>query len=105
MDYIVDNSQVYTRKVTDGGTIIVVYHDAEYHFKLALDDDTATAQIYDYLDVAQDTDGVEVTFTVDGGQHKVQTERGAVSIAVPSGTKEITVSAPGYRSDTISIGS
>lgn len=76
MEYIVNNSQVYTKRVTDGGTVIVTYHDAEYHFRLTSDGGTVTAQIYDYLGEQQDTDGVEVTFDIDGKQQVLRRRAG-----------------------------
>lgn len=105
MEYIVEDNGVYTRKVTEAGTIIVAYHDAEYHLRLTQDGDTVTAQVYDYLGEQQDVDGVEVTFGAGEWSETVETTDGAASVAVPEGAVEVTASATGYRAGLITIGS
>jgi len=96
MEYIVEDGVVYTQYETAGGSVIKAYHDTQYHLRLTAEDGEVTATIYDYLGEPQETDGVTVTFTVDGHEWTAETVQGVATIDA-EGYETVTVTADGMR--------
>ena len=104
MEYIVEDGAVYSQYTTAGGSVITAYHDTQYNLRLTADEGEITAAIYDYMGEAQDTDGVTVTFNVDGQEWTAETVDGRATIDAED-YEVVTANADGYRGAEYTTGS